>query len=119
MPARRPHPAHVYAECLPERLPRRMQELREALGKSRYALAQDSGISREMVGRMESGGRSTPTLCVLAQLSHGLGMSLREHVERLGEGVRAGCRAGARAGGGRGWGGLPPGGGGPARLFCV
>ena len=55
------HDAHDYAERIRERLPRRLQELREAAGLSRYALAKKAGVSRDMVGCIE-GGESIPPL---------------------------------------------------------
>jgi hypothetical protein len=36
------HNAHNYAERIRERLPRRLQELREACGRSKYGLARKS-----------------------------------------------------------------------------
>jgi DNA-binding XRE family transcriptional regulator len=41
------HEAHHYAERIRERLPRRLQELRERCGLSKYGLARESGVSRE------------------------------------------------------------------------
>ena len=41
----RNHDAHDYAECIRERLPRRLQELWELCGLSKYGLARNSGIS--------------------------------------------------------------------------
>jgi ribosome-binding protein aMBF1 (putative translation factor) len=41
------HEAHDYAERIRERLPRRLQELRERRGLSKYGLARESGVSRE------------------------------------------------------------------------
>ena len=55
------HEAHDYAERIRERLPRRLQELREAAGLSKDALAKKSGVSRDMVGCIEE-GESIPTL---------------------------------------------------------
>lgn len=85
MPDDLPHPAHLYGERLRRRLPRRMQEVREALDMSKYALAKHSGISAEMIGRVER-GLSNPTLPVPAQISYGLGLTLREFVAKLEEG---------------------------------
>jgi DNA-binding XRE family transcriptional regulator len=45
------HHAHNYAERIRERLPRRLQELRERCGLSKYGLARESGISWESNGR--------------------------------------------------------------------
>lgn len=76
------HDAHDYAERIRERLPRRLQELREAARLSKYGLARESGLSREYIGKLERGA-ANPTLPVTAQLSHGIGMTLTEFVERL------------------------------------
>lgn len=76
------HAAHDYAERIRERLPRRLQELREASGLSKYALAQKAGVSRDMVGNVES-GESIPTLHVTARLAWGVDRTLTELVEGL------------------------------------
>jgi transcriptional regulator with XRE-family HTH domain len=68
---------HDYAERIRERLPRRLQETREAARLSMYGLARESGLSREYIGKLERGA-ANPTLPVAAQLSHGLGMTLTE-----------------------------------------
>jgi transcriptional regulator with XRE-family HTH domain len=44
--------AHDYAERIRERLPRRLQGLREARGLSMYGLARESGLSREYIGKL-------------------------------------------------------------------
>lgn len=49
MPPNGNHAAHDYAERIRERLPRRLQELREAARLSRYALEKKCGVSREMI----------------------------------------------------------------------
>jgi transcriptional regulator with XRE-family HTH domain len=46
------HHAHNYAERIRERLPRRLQELREAAGFTKYGLARESGLSREYIGKL-------------------------------------------------------------------
>ncbi len=76
------HHAHDYAERVRERLPRRLQELRVAYGLSRYGLERESGISREMIGKVER-GTANPSLCVMAQLSCALGMTLSEFAAHL------------------------------------
>ena len=43
------HDAYDYAERIRERLPRRLQELRERCGLSKYGLASESGVSRSVV----------------------------------------------------------------------
>jgi len=69
------HDAHDYAERIRERLPRRLQELREACGLSMYALWMKCGVSRDMISRIE-GGESIPTLHVAARLAHGVEKTL-------------------------------------------
>jgi len=76
------HDAHHYAERIRERLPRRLHELRERAGLSKYGLARESGLSREYIGKLER-GVANPTIPVTAQLRHGIGMSLTEFVEQL------------------------------------
>ena len=76
------HAAHDYAERIRERLPHRLQELRERAGLSKYGLARESGLSREFIGKLER-GVANPTIPVTAQLSHGIGMSLTEFVGHL------------------------------------
>ena len=46
------HDAHDYAERIRERLPRRLQELRERCGLSKYGLARESGLSRVHIGSL-------------------------------------------------------------------
>lgn len=46
------HEAHDYAECIRDLLPRRLQELRERCGLSKYGLARESGLSREYIGKL-------------------------------------------------------------------
>ena len=74
--------AFDYAERLRARLPRRLQELLEAAGLSKYALAKKSGVSRDMVGCIED-GESIPTLHVSARLAHGMEMTLTQLVETI------------------------------------
>ena len=76
------HAAHDYAERIRARLPRRLQELREAAGLSKYALAKKSGVSRDMVGCIEE-GESIPTLHVSARLAYGVDLTLTEFVGPL------------------------------------
>ncbi|MCA1963223.1 MAG: helix-turn-helix transcriptional regulator [Prosthecobacter sp.] len=71
------HEAHDYAELIRERLPRRLQELRERCGLSKYGLALESGVSREYIGKIKR-SKANPMLPVTAQLSHGLGMTLTQ-----------------------------------------
>ena len=76
------HDAHDYAERIRDRLPRRLQELREACGLSMYALWMKCGVSRDMISRIE-GGESIPTLHVAARLAHGVEKTLTEFVEPM------------------------------------
>ena len=46
------HDAHDHAERIHERLSRRLQELRERCGLSKYGLARESGLSREYIGKL-------------------------------------------------------------------
>jgi DNA-binding XRE family transcriptional regulator len=53
------------------RLPRRLQELREACGLSTYALWLKCGVSRDAINRIE-GGETKPGVRVFARLIRGL-----------------------------------------------
>lgn len=75
MPANDNHDAHDYAGRIRVWLPRRLQELRERCGLSKYALARESGSSREYIGKLERGA-ANPTLPVMARLSQGMGMGM-------------------------------------------
>jgi hypothetical protein len=46
------HDAHDHAERIRERLPRRLQELRERCGLGKYGLARESELSREYIGKL-------------------------------------------------------------------
>lgn len=50
------HHTHDCAERIRERLPRRLQELREAVRLSMYALWQKCGVSRDTISRVEASG---------------------------------------------------------------
>lgn len=54
------HPAHDYGERVRERLPRRLQEIREAASFTKYGLARESGVSREYIGKIER-SKANPT----------------------------------------------------------
>ena len=82
MPTTPDNEAHNYAERIRARLPRRLQELREAAGMSKYALAKKAGVSRDMVGCIEE-GESIPTLHVSARLAYGVDLTLTEFVGPL------------------------------------
>lgn len=45
-PPTRHHEAHDYAERLRKRLPRHLQELRDAVDFTKHGLARESGVSR-------------------------------------------------------------------------
>lgn len=79
MPAPAKHPSYDYAERIRERLPRRLQELREAIGLSMYALWRKCGVSRDTISRIE-GGDTIPGVHVLARLAWGRG---EDHHELL------------------------------------
>ena len=64
------HDVHDYAKRFRERLPRRLQDLREAAALSMYALAKTVGVSLEMVSSIE-GGEAIPMLHVAARLACG------------------------------------------------
>ena len=61
MPTTPDNEAFNYAERIRARLPRRLQELREQAGLSKYSLARESGLSREYIGRLER-GVANPTI---------------------------------------------------------
>jgi hypothetical protein len=46
------HDAQDYTERIRERLPRRLQELRERCELSKYRLARESELSREYIGKL-------------------------------------------------------------------
>jgi transcriptional regulator with XRE-family HTH domain len=68
---------HDCAERIRERLPRHLQELREAAGFTKYGLAHESGVSREYLGKIGR-GVANPTVPVAAWISHELGRFLAE-----------------------------------------
>ena len=74
--------AYDYAERICRRLPGRLHALLEAAGMSKYALAKKSGVSLEMICKIERGD-SIPTVHVEAQLAYGLGMSQEQFAHVL------------------------------------
>lgn len=58
-----------------ERIARRVRERREAAGYSQADLAERSGVSRAMIGKIEA-GISSPTAALLGRLCAGLGVTL-------------------------------------------
>ena len=90
MPTNVNHEAHDYAEQFRAKLPRHLQELREGCGLSKYALEQQSGVSREMIGKIER-GLANPTFCLTMQLTYVFGLTLVEfafHLEGQGTGEK-------------------------------
>jgi transcriptional regulator with XRE-family HTH domain len=69
-----------------------LQELREAVPITKYGLAQKSGITREMIGRLEADEVKKPGAWMLAQIADGLGLPLWKLLRRL-EDVAAGRRS--------------------------
>jgi transcriptional regulator with XRE-family HTH domain len=55
----------------------RLKKLRKAQKLSRYALAQQAGVSREYVRKLED-GESDPTVGMLQKLADALGVELTE-----------------------------------------
>ncbi len=97
--------SYEYANRVCARLPGRLRELREAMRISCYELAIRCGVTRAMIGRIES-GKSIPTMYVTARIAAGLGTTLaelvgalEEKVEGRGQKVETGrleCGAGTR-----------------------
>jgi hypothetical protein len=69
------HATHDYAERIHERLPRRLQDLREVTWLSMYALWQKCGVSRDTISRIE-GGETITGVHVLARLAWGVAETL-------------------------------------------
>ena len=65
---RRWREAHEYAERVYLRMVKRLRVEREARGLTMYEVEMASGLSREMVARMET-GRSVPSLIVLGKVA--------------------------------------------------
>jgi putative transcriptional regulator len=63
------------ARSICEKIVEIVREERERQGLSKYALAEKSGISQQMIGYIERGMRS-PSLEILLRLSSGLGLEL-------------------------------------------
>ncbi len=74
--------AYDYADRICRRLPGRLHDLLKAAGMSKYALAKKSGVSLEMICKIERGD-SIPTVHVEAQLAYGLGMSQEQFAHVL------------------------------------
>ena len=100
---RRWREADEYAERVYLRMVKRLRVEREARGLTMYEVEMASGLSREMVGRIET-GRSVPSLIVLGKVARafrvplpkllvatrmawGMGLSLAEFAMRM-DGLR-------------------------------
>ena len=77
MPTNDNHEAYDYAERIRDRLPRRLQELRENEKLSMYALWRKCGVSRDTISRIE-GGETIPGVHVLARLAWGVEKTITE-----------------------------------------
>ena len=77
--------AYDYAERIRERLPRRMQELREASGLTQYKLWRKCGVTRDTISRIEAGERM-PGVHVLTRLAWGLGETLEGFISGMEDG---------------------------------
>lgn len=82
MASPRDNGAFDYAERIRARLPRVVQELREAAPVSRYGLGKRSTVSRDMIGDIEA-GEAMPTLHLAARLAHGLDLKLWELIRKM------------------------------------
>lgn len=76
-----PTPAH-FAERVGRAVPGILRSRREALGLSGYALAERSGVSRDMIRRIEA-GETNPTLFIVARLIRAMNMSFEEFAAQL------------------------------------
>ena len=77
--------AYDYAERIRARLPRRLQETREAAGLSMYALWLKCGVSRDTISRVE-GGETIPGVHVLARLAWGVGKTITDFFGEIEDG---------------------------------
>ena len=68
MPSTPDNEAFNYAERIRARLLRRLQELREAAGMSKYALEKKSSVSREMISASKTANRFPPSTSALGWL---------------------------------------------------
>lgn len=82
MPANREREAYEYATRVCGRLPRCVQECREAAKVSRYGLQKNCGVSRDTIGDIEN-GETVPTLFWAARMAYGMGLTLTEFVGKL------------------------------------
>lgn len=84
MEAARNNGSYLYAQRVQVRLGRALQEVRERRGLSRSALARRAGVSRDELIEIEE-GRVHPSCFILCQLAAGLGLTLGELIEEMGE----------------------------------
>lgn len=64
---------------------KRLRELRKNKGLTQEKLAEMSDIDYKYLQKLESSNPSSPTLSVLAKLSHGLGITLTEFITLIEE----------------------------------
>jgi hypothetical protein len=74
--------AHDYAERVRERLPRRLQDLREGIGLSMCGLWRKCGDSRDTSSRVVV-GETLPGVHMLAKLAWGVGNTLEKFFGRM------------------------------------
>ena len=82
------HDAHNYAECIRERLPRALRQLREARKLSMYALEKKSGVPREMIRCIEE-GVAIPTFPAGAKLAHRVRLKMAPLLDKIDELIHA------------------------------
>ena len=80
-----PHEAHDYAERIRARLPGQLAKALVDAKMSRYRLEKNCKIADETIGQIEQ-GETNPSVCILVQICHGLGMTLTEFVVLLEDG---------------------------------
>lgn len=90
-PPRRAIECHGYAERVCTGLARRVQEMREARAWSMYALARESGVSREMIAHIES-QESVPSVHTLAKLAFAFGVEVEVLLAGLAREYRVAAR---------------------------
>ena len=76
------HGAYDYAERIRARLPGQLAKVRQAAGLSRYRLAKNCKVTAETIGQIEQ-GETNPSMCIVAQICFGLGMTFAEFVALL------------------------------------
>ena len=79
------HEAHQYAERIRARLPVQLAKARDAAKMSRYRVEKNCKITLQTIGEIERED-SNPSVCILAQICHGLGMTFAEFAALLEDG---------------------------------